>query len=209
MIKDAEFFLNHPLITGDENKMWTEYRTREYGENSHGGCIDVYPDCISESKKGLDFIIKVLNEYKPKRILEIGTNIGSFGIIVQELLPNTEIYTCDVTDFSPRVNQINKYFGNENIKFARIDSTEFSFKSWIRLYKFDMAWVDANHSLDYVKNDIKICIDMKIPYILLDDCSEKDINDVNIARKTFKEIEEIDHSDSLYLGAISLNKLKI
>jgi hypothetical protein len=72
-----------------------------------------------------------------------------------------------------------------------------------------MAWIDANHSIEYVKNDIKTCIDMKIPYIMLDDCSERDINDVNIARKTFTQIKEIDHSDSLNLGAISLNKLII
>ena len=209
MIKDTEFFLNHPLIIAEENKIWTDYRNRTYGENRHGGCIDLYPDCIKESKIGLEFIIKILNEYKPKRILEIGTNIGSFDIIVQELLPTTEIYTCDVTDFSPRINQINNYFGNQNIKFANVDSTEFSFKSWIRLYKFDMAWIDANHSIEYVKSDIKTCIDMKIPYILLDDCSELNINDVNVARKTFSQIKEIDHSESLHLGAISLNKLII
>jgi hypothetical protein len=210
MIKDVEYFFNHPLIIGEKNEKWTLYKDRQFPEgNQHGGCIDFYPECISESKRGVEYIIKILNEYKPKRILEIGTNIGSFDIIVQELLPDCEVFTIDLFDFSERVTEINDYFGNKNIKFYKGDSTSFAFRSWIQHHKFDLAWIDANHSYDYIKNDIQICVDYKIPLIVLDDCSEKSYTDVNKVRKEFKELIEIGHSESPYLGAISLNKLII
>lgn len=209
MIKDVEYFFNHPLIVGKENEKWTLYNDRQFPSgNHHGGCIDFYPDSIAESKLGVKYIIEFLTEYKPKRILEIGTNIGSFDLIVQELLPECEIFTIDVSDFSERVNQINDYFGNKNIKFYKGDSTSLAFRSWIQHYKFDLAWIDANHTYDYVKNDIQVCIDNKIPLIALDDCSVLSYTDVNKARIEFSEIEEIGHSESMYLGAISLNKLK-
>ena len=54
---------------------------------------------------------------------------------------------------------------------------------------FDVAFVDGDHSADGVKNDIQLCLDLGIPYIILDDWHEVIANKhVNPIRSTCEEV---------------------
>lgn len=160
---------NHELIT-NENYYWINHRERDF--NGDGGCIDLNEDNIQKSIKGVIFIINTLLEYKPKRILEIGTNASSFSLISKLVLDEVDVYTVDrEPKFKPRVDQINSFFKKEFIHMFIGDSGSDLFIDWAKENgPYDFAWIDAKHDYPSVLSDLNTAIETNTPIIGCDDC---------------------------------------
>lgn len=165
--------LNHPLLNGD-NRKWVNHRDREF-DCTDGGCIDFYEDSIEHSTKGVCYIVKLLQEYNPKRILEVGMNAGSFSIIAKLTLGDVRVYTVDrVFEFTERATQINNFFGEKLITLYHGNSNTQEFRNWSNNFTpYDFAWIDGNHSEEIATFDIETAIINKIPIIGCDDCGPK------------------------------------
>ena len=163
---------NNPLITG-ENFYWIDDRNRDF--NSDGGCISLYEDSIEASVKGVTYIVNLLLKYNPKKILEVGTNAGSFSIICKEVLKDVQIYTVDrEPGFIKRVNMINEHYGDSFINFFLESSLSDNFKNWAKENgPYDFAWIDGNHSYENAYSDIETALVAGSSIVGCDDCGEK------------------------------------
>lgn len=167
--------LNHPLI----EEKWINPDKRDF-ECSDGGTIDMRDDYIKFSVHGVSYLVKKLLKHRPQKIMEIGTNAGSFSIICKLVLDNIKIYTIDrQIEFQKRVEQINNFFEENFILFYNGDSQSNEYRNWISKFKpFDVAWIDGNHSTDCVKHDIETALLNKVPSIWCDDYGIELFNDV-------------------------------
>lgn len=163
---------NHPLISGD-NYSWIDHRNRDF--NSDGGCIDLNDNSIESSILGVSYIVNFLLKYNPKKILEIGTNSGSFSLISKLVLGDVQIYTVDrEPKFKERVDQINSFFENPFIHMFIGDSTNTEFITWANQNSpYDFAWIDAKHSYENALSDINTSLSCNIKIIACDDCGPK------------------------------------
>ncbi len=162
--------LNHPLLN-DDNRKWVNHRDREF-DCSDGGCIDFYEDTIEHSTMGVTYIVKLLQKYKPKRILEVGMNAGSFSIIAKLTLGDVKVYTVDrVWEFIERAEQINEFFDEKLITLFHGSSDTQEFRNWTNNFTpYDFAWIDGNHTEETSTFDIETAIINKVPIIGCDDC---------------------------------------
>ena len=105
-IKDlVNQIFNHPLITG-ENKKWIMHRDSFREGFADGGCIDFYD--LGTSILQIVYLIKKLKQYKPKTILEVGMNVGSFALVCKLTLKDVKIFSVEKqTKFQDRQKQIN------------------------------------------------------------------------------------------------------
>ena len=95
-----------------------------------------------------DFIRMILEIYKPKEILEIGTAIGYSTILMHKI--NSESNIVTIEDFERRVKEakknideyINKYKPNGKITLLNIDATNY-LKENTKKEVFDFVFLDA------------------------------------------------------------------
>ena len=181
---------NHDLILNG-NFYWIDDRNRDF--NSDGGCISLYEDSIEASVRGVSYIINLLLKYKPSKVLEIGTNAGSFSLILKETLGDIDIYTVDrEPGFRERVETINNYYNVPFINFFNADSTSDEFKNWAKKNgPYEFCWIDGNHEYKTVYSDIKTALDSNITIIGCDDCGEKIPTDVYRVVKEMENKNEI------------------
>ena len=94
------------------------------------------------------YIIKFLQKYKPKKILEVGMDVGSFSIMVKEVLGDVKIYSVDRQEgFVERQIQINDYYGEELISLLFVDSISNEFRNYAKENTpYDLAWIDGHHT---------------------------------------------------------------
>ena len=121
---------------------------------------------------GLLELIKFLQKYKPKKILEVGMNVGSFSIIAKEVLGDVKIYSVDRQEgFVERQIQINDYYGEELISLLLSDSISNEFRNYAKENTpYDLAWIDGHHTEASSMFDIMTAINCGIPIICCDDC---------------------------------------
>lgn len=181
---------NHSLISGD-NFYWIDDRNRDF--NSDGGCISLYEDSIEASVRGVSYIVNLLLKYKPAKVLEIGTNAGSFSLILKETLGDVDIYTVDrEPNFRKRIQMINEYYERPFINLLTSDSTSTQFKEWAKKNgPYEFCWIDGNHEYKTVYSDIKTALDSNIAIIGCDDCGEKIPTDVYRVVKEMESKNEI------------------
>lgn len=80
---------------------------------------------------GVTYIVKLLQKYKPKRILEVGMNAGSFSITAKLTLGDVKVYTVDrVWEFIERAQQINEFFDEKLITLFHGSSDTQEFRNW-------------------------------------------------------------------------------
>lgn len=142
------------------------------GWGGNAGMIDGITDRdLQNSKKGVEFMSNFLQEIKPKRILETGTNYGSFSYILYENLNDFELLTCDlIKENSERcISFINSNYNKENVKFFNEASLNFLNRLKNNNEKFDMVWLDSTHTYEYLLEELNIVGEMEIPYIVIDD----------------------------------------
>ena len=141
--------------------------------NYNGGMIDGRTEGnLQNSNKGVNYMSQILQEVKPKRLLETGTNYGSFSYIVYENLDEFELLTCDiVADSQKCVDFINTNYNKQNVKFTNKSSLDYLQELVDNNEKFDLVWLDSKHTYDHLIEEMKLVKQMDIPYILIDDFS--------------------------------------
>ena len=139
--------------------------------NYNGGMIDERNELnLKNSKIGVSYVTNFINQVQPKKILETGTNYGSFSYILYESLEEFELHTCDIVNESKRcIDFINENYKKDFVKFYNQDSLDF-LKSK-KEENFDLAWLDSKHTYEHLIEELKVVGDMGIPYILVDDFS--------------------------------------
>ena len=100
---------------------------------------------------------KVCEYFQPESILEIGFSAGqTFGLFLDSTGNNTKYVAVD-NDFQRNKNIFEEIFSlhpkRKNISMLNIDS-----KDLVLTEKFDFVHIDANHTYEFVLNDLQKCL---------------------------------------------------
>jgi len=113
----------------------------------------IFSTSSSKGKYG-DFLYKVVNYYKPKSILELGTSLGIGTIHISYGNPESKIITVDACKNTS--NRAIQNFNSLEIKnITTIQSTFTDFINTISEEKFDLIFIDGHHDgkalLEYIQ----------------------------------------------------------
>jgi hypothetical protein len=134
-------------------------------------CITGLPEdpgysCGPHSVRCLRQIVEIVN---PLNILEIGFNVGRSSSLWLEL-SSASICSVDVSNSKETMDAVMhlmlKY--NDRFDFICTNSKDLHYKN-LAIGKWDIIFIDGDHSYEMVKNDIELAIDLNIPWIALDD----------------------------------------
>ncbi|MDC3267205.1 class I SAM-dependent methyltransferase, partial [Gammaproteobacteria bacterium] len=121
---------------------------------------------------------KLINEYKPKNMLEIGVYRGQvislWALVAKELNMTCEIH--GISPFTSAGDEVSAYISNINYyedvinnfnhfslslpKLHRGFSTDAKMIDVIKSRKWDVVYIDGSHDYDVVKSDFDICSSM-------------------------------------------------
>ena len=115
-------------------------------------------------------------EISPETMLEIGFNIGYSASMWLEFDPDKKLKLTSVDigihkDTVKAADAVKNLHG-DRFEFILCDSRKV--KPQLKDRLFDLAFVDGDHSADGVRNDIQLCLDLGIPYLIIDDWHELD-----------------------------------
>lgn len=140
---------------------------------------------------------KVLDYIEPKNVLEFGTCLGFSSSYMLQLYYFSKVHSFDIrkqtitkrdgTPLTPGIDKVKERYGERFIFHQEKTSTV---KNYYKPDYFDVALVDADHSYENAKEDIQNCIDLKIPYIYVDNVLG--IDSVKRAVDSFSDILEVD-----------------
>lgn len=111
------------------------------------------------------YILRLIDWWKPKKVLEIGYGYGGSAICLRLLLPHALIVHVDIDNYiSPKTTHDKVLTGHNVAKwlmsqgkwvFLWCDSTNPSIAEYLRLRfgLFDLLIIDGNHTYNYVKSD--------------------------------------------------------
>lgn len=144
-------------------------------------CINGLPDFWGISRDGNDtngvrmelgsgaHIIKhlkrALDIVKPKNILEIGTNVGYGSAIMLELC-DANVISIDISNREETLlaaKELKRRSGEKFDFYLRYQS------GWKRKQFYKLCFIDGGHDEANATNDIAVCVEMNIPYLLFDD----------------------------------------
>jgi hypothetical protein len=113
---------------------------------------------------------EIIEMVKPKKILEIGFNMG-YATAVFMALCDCIMVSLDVSDKAETLAAADILHERypERFDFFCIDSKEAYNLAKHIPYKFDMIFIDGNHLEDYVTNDIKVGLTFGAKWFVLDD----------------------------------------
>jgi hypothetical protein len=154
-------------------------------ETTEGGLF--YNANIPAMDAQLEFLYDVLNEVRPRNIIEIGTHQGVFDYFCLAIDPDVRITTFDVNPISERcVEEINIHFNfpENQITFVLGDSVE-TFTNYET--PADLIYVDGSHSERVCLSDLENAARLDISHILVDDYRDRYTNDVKNSVKKFLE----------------------
>lgn len=143
---------------------------------------------------------------KPKRIFEIGFNMGHSATMWLSLFSGSVI-SCDVSQKDETFHGANTVWYRFKDRFIfewREDITG----EWIDglkntyLLPFDLAFIDGAHDDENITNDILLCKKLNIPYLLFDDWYERfGATKVSVAK--FPELELVKDMNNLRLYKVN------
>lgn len=181
---------------------------------------------------------EILKLIKPKNILEIGFFTGASATMWLELTKDLNTKLTSVDPFLD--NSTNDYLhsvgrpeeiGEVKVQLASVDTIYNNYKDRFRFVhkrslaaaidgdlseeKYDLCFIDGEHSEAYVTMDLNICLALKIPFILLDDYNEM-YNGVRIALAKMKNrflplreyTEQKDGSDVMFAANLDIVKIE-
>jgi len=111
------------------------------------------------------------NQYKIKSILEIGFNIGYSASMFLEFDPDrkSKVTSVDIGIHAATVNAAKAVKNLHGDRFSFILSDSKKVKKQLKGQLFDLAFIDGDHTDPGVASDIRLCIDLQIPFLLFDD----------------------------------------
>lgn len=180
-------------------------KLKQIGSLSNEGSLFNNPNSkgIEEQTK---LIKSFIEKYKPKTIVEIGTNKAFFVLFLVSVLEELElisnIHTFDSASFSELcVNKVKNNFPKQNISFYYGDSKQ-TFSSFNTNTQVDLTFIDGGHDYKSAASDIANAIRINSSFILLDDynsdcksCEVKIAVDDSLLFKLYELVESTDKID--------------
>jgi predicted O-methyltransferase YrrM len=118
------------------------------------------PRKIQTTTVDISFLYGVVRTQKPKAVLEIGRLQGkSTFAIASALFDNGygKIYSVDIND--EITNDVRNLIG-EYVVFINSSSKDIMTNSQINSIKFDLFFVDGDHSYEMALNDLEVCVSL-------------------------------------------------
>jgi hypothetical protein len=170
-IKDCKYFAG----SGDDRE--GEKDNNRWAFRGHGGTLSVenYPASLL-NVKNWEYIF---DKYKPKSILETGTNSAIFGFLCYKFLGNDfELTTIDCEPNSKIcVDKVNEHFDNDLVEFHKFDifngMEEFEIEK-----ELDFAFLDSGHDTGILTSEIDFVLRNNIPVIVFDDYSLPQVDEM-------------------------------
>ena len=170
-IKDCKYFTG----TGDDRE--GEKDDNRWAFRGHGGTLSVenYPASL-KNIKNWEYIF---DKYKPKSILETGTNSGIFGFLCYKFLGNGfELTTIDCEPNSKIcVDKVNEYFDNNLVEFHEMDIFN-DIKNFDIEKELDFAFLDSGHDIEILTAEIEFVLRNNISVIAFDDYSLPQVDEM-------------------------------
>jgi hypothetical protein len=145
------------------------------GWNGDCGIVDGMNDeWVEWSKQKVEWLSDRVKEINPKKILETGTNYGSWSWLLYNTLEGDwELNTADiVVDSRECIEEINRYYGGDKVHFHHSDSVEF-LKGWSG--SVDLVWVDSQHTEEFLYSELVELDRIGPEWIMIDDWSWRDL----------------------------------
>jgi len=119
---------------------------------------------------------EVIDEIKPKTVLEIGTYKSMYPYFLKKNLSDVKVHTFGINEESQKcVDLVNQHFKENFVTFYAGDSTKTLTEFEPEDIIFDMAWVDGGHTYNVAYSDLVNCARLEIPEILIDDIDMQDV----------------------------------
>lgn len=106
---------------------------------------------------------------KPKSILEIGFNMG-YSASMWLNLCDAHLVSCDISQKDETYLAAAIIGSRYSVtRFIYYDRNRPSFLVYVNAIEIDLAFIDGAHDEKSIIEDIQLCKDLNIPYLLLDD----------------------------------------
>jgi hypothetical protein len=128
---------------------------------------------------------EIVDIVKPKNIFEIGLNMGWSSAMWLELSPKAKVTSCDIS-YKDETIAAAEFLSNKypkRFKYANRLEPE-AFDKITKGKDFDLVFIDGGHLIDDVIADLRLCMDLNIPFFAMDDWLP-DYGQVEEAAKTF------------------------
>ncbi len=121
--------------------------------------LDLVPKCLT-SKEDLVFLYSIIFSKKPSNVLEIGRFNGGSSLIIAGALADNDygkLFSVDIEDLvSSDVKTVLEY----NTLLIKSSSTNLSNNPFLTDIKFQVFFIDGDHSIEMVSSDIIQCLSM-------------------------------------------------
>jgi len=168
------------------------------------------------TKDIIDFFKRVSKEVKPKNILEFGTNLGGSAAMQLAINQKAKLVSFDPQTWTIEsaiyndesfIKNYKKLFGSTPavglLHLVFNDRFQFHNRSskWVQDLvedDFDYAFIDGSHTYLDAYNDIQNCIELEIPYLVIDniatdeDAIPKRVQVKAAVEQFANQLEEID-----------------
>lgn len=103
---------------------------------------------------------------KPKRIFEIGFNLGYASAMWLELTDAEYLFSIDISNKKETMKSAQILWERYRPRFDFFCSTS---RNYVLTHEYDMAFIDGGHLEEDVTNDIQICLRAGIDWLVMDD----------------------------------------
>lgn len=134
---------------------------------------------------------EIVDIVKPKNIFEIGLNMGWSSAMWLELAPKAKVTSCDIS-YKDETIAAAEFLANKypkRFKYANRLESE-AFDKITKGKDFDLVFIDGGHLIDDVIADLRLCMDLNIPFFAMDDWLPA-YGEVEEAVKTFGDDLEV------------------
>lgn len=173
------------------------------GLNGDGLGINGVPIPYGSGPHIIKYFKSTIEIVKPKKILEIGFNIG-YGSSLWLNLTNANVVSCDISDKHETTEGakylMSKY--NERFKFHWRGALEYIYSNPETLGYFDLCFIDGAHDEESIIKDIELSKRLNIPYLLFDDWYPR-FGETQKAVIKFPELELVKDMNNLRLYKIN------
>lgn len=140
------------------------------GLNGSGNGSDGVPLPYGLGAHSVRCLREIVAMVQPKKILEIGFNMGWSSSLWLELVPESSVFSCDISNKHETLSAAefltNKY--KNELRFIYFNRNEDFFDKKDEYY-YDLIFIDGSHEFKDVIEDINLALELKIPYISFDD----------------------------------------
>jgi len=113
-------------------------------------------------KKQAEFLYKLINKFKPKSIIELGTSIGLTTMYLSLPLKKSTVYTIEgCTEIFAYAQQFFKKNGLKNIHSYQGQFKDIFPKLLSEIDVLDLLYVDGNHTYEATKANFEIALTKK------------------------------------------------